>query len=237
MKKIVWHPFLFALAPVISLYEHNKDIVDYNYLTKPLLISIISVVIIFFISKKIIKHKNKTALIVTWLILLFWLFGNLADLFSFFPIIITLLIWVIIFIAVVSLIINSKKDFKNFTTYFNILTIFLLLWPLSSLAYYEYNKSHHDTKQQINTEFEQKTDTLPDIYYLVFDGYASQNTLKNVYDYDNSDFIDYLTDKNFYVAKQSHSNYIQTYLSMNASLRSEERRVGKECRSRWSPYH
>ncbi len=23
----------------------------------------------------------------------------------------------------------------------------------------------------------------------------------------------------------------------NATLRSEERRVGKECRSRWSPYH
>src|SRR2546422_1553951 len=26
-------------------------------------------------------------------------------------------------------------------------------------------------------------------------------------------------------------------LSLEASLRSEERRVGKECRSRWSPYH
>ena len=25
--------------------------------------------------------------------------------------------------------------------------------------------------------------------------------------------------------------------NMNSSLRSEERRVGKECRSRWSPYH
>ena len=25
--------------------------------------------------------------------------------------------------------------------------------------------------------------------------------------------------------------------SSNAVLRSEERRVGKECRSRWSPYH
>ena len=24
---------------------------------------------------------------------------------------------------------------------------------------------------------------------------------------------------------------------INASVRSEERRVGKECRSRWSPYH
>ena len=26
-------------------------------------------------------------------------------------------------------------------------------------------------------------------------------------------------------------------LSLSLSLRSEERRVGKECRSRWSPYH
>ena len=25
--------------------------------------------------------------------------------------------------------------------------------------------------------------------------------------------------------------------SNNAKIRSEERRVGKECRSRWSPYH
>ena len=24
---------------------------------------------------------------------------------------------------------------------------------------------------------------------------------------------------------------------VNTQLRSEERRVGKECRSRWSPYH
>ena len=28
-----------------------------------------------------------------------------------------------------------------------------------------------------------------------------------------------------------------TYRSRKASVRSEERRVGKECRSRWSPYH
>ena len=29
----------------------------------------------------------------------------------------------------------------------------------------------------------------------------------------------------------------QTDLSLAYSPRSEERRVGKECRSRWSPYH
>ena len=38
-------------------------------------------------------------------------------------------------------------------------------------------------------------------------------------------------------AKKSLYNYRAEKLSRPASTRSEERRVGKECRSRWSPYH
>ena len=30
---------------------------------------------------------------------------------------------------------------------------------------------------------------------------------------------------------------VKTYISSRKKERSEERRVGKECRSRWSPYH
>ena len=35
----------------------------------------------------------------------------------------------------------------------------------------------------------------------------------------------------------SFSNIVDLMRDIFASLRSEERRVGKECRSRWSPYH
>src|SRR2546429_694043 len=38
----------------------------------------------------------------------------------------------------------------------------------------------------------------------------------------------------FYTAGESHGQALFAYIS---GLRSEERRVGKECRSRWSPYH
>ena len=31
--------------------------------------------------------------------------------------------------------------------------------------------------------------------------------------------------------------YLVGNLDVNSTYRSEERRVGKECRSRWSPYH
>src|SRR2546429_3163246 len=35
----------------------------------------------------------------------------------------------------------------------------------------------------------------------------------------------------------SSSCSVAHFLALGVSLRSEERRVGKECRSRWSPYH
>src|SRR2546425_1280182 len=33
------------------------------------------------------------------------------------------------------------------------------------------------------------------------------------------------------------ANAFESFQFMNRAMRSEERRVGKECRSRWSPYH
>ena len=44
-------------------------------------------------------------------------------------------------------------------------------------------------------------------------------------------FVRYDTDGNFVALTTADLYLIQCY------LRSEERRVGKECRSRWSPYH
>ena len=52
-------------------------------------------------------------------------------------------------------------------------------------------------------------------YYFYSNGYMAENTT---------------TPDNFYVDR--NGRYVDTNLT-----RSEERRVGKECRSRWSPYH
>ena len=39
------------------------------------------------------------------------------------------------------------------------------------------------------------------------------------------------------VSSTGHMILVDEFVKMNVSERSEERRVGKECRSRWSPYH
>ena len=67
---------------------------------------------------------------------------------------------------------------------------------------------------------------------------TSSSKLDLVYGYDNRQLQDEM--RLFgYNAKKS-SNAVHTGISGNSrgsGIRSEERRVGKECRSRWSPYH
>ena len=47
-------------------------------------------------------------------------------------------------------------------------------------------------------------------------------------------YADFSKDAN---AQIENGNKAAGTRARKASLRSEERRVGKECRSRWSPYH
>jgi hypothetical protein len=67
-------------------------------------------------------------------------------------------------------------------------------------------------------ELEPRQFPLPDIYYLVFDRYANENTLKEYYNYDNSDFLNNLKEKGFFIAHHSNCNHPGTYLSLSSSL-------------------
>jgi len=61
-------------------------------------------------------------------------------------------------------------------------------------------------------------DILPDIYYIVLDGYARSDVLRDIYGYDNEPFLAALRELGFYVADESRSNYTQTALSLAATL-------------------
>ena len=50
------------------------------------------------------------------------------------------------------------------------------------------------------------------------------------------DVDDYQMGKHHLFLKEAFYQHVEQ-LRLNVSERSEERRVGKECRSRWSPYH
>jgi hypothetical protein len=61
----------------------------------------------------------------------------------------------------------------------------------------------------------------PDIYYIILDGYGRADILRDFYSFDNSDFLDYLNNKGFFIASKSCSNYAWTFLSLPSSLNSK----------------
>ncbi len=61
----------------------------------------------------------------------------------------------------------------------------------------------------------------PDVYYIILDGYAREDVLRQLYGFDNRPFLDALTERGFYVADRARSNYAQTRLSLPSSLAME----------------
>jgi hypothetical protein len=58
----------------------------------------------------------------------------------------------------------------------------------------------------------------PDIYVVILDGYARDDTLRDLYSFDNSQFLGELRSRGFFIAEQSLSNYSQTSLSLASLL-------------------
>ena len=132
------------------------------------------------------------------------------------------------------------RDHHEMNLFFNILSVLLLSYSLYSLVIHiadfgivSGGGPRTPKPPQVVTNI--NDENLPDVYYIILDGYGSQDVLKKYYNLDNRDFIDELNKLGFYVASESNTNYIQTSLSLCSSLnfdyiksiRIEERRIRK----------
>ncbi|HEU0224245.1 MAG TPA: sulfatase-like hydrolase/transferase [Steroidobacteraceae bacterium] len=61
----------------------------------------------------------------------------------------------------------------------------------------------------------------PDIYFIVLDGYARADVLREYYGFDNTPFLDGLRTRGFQVADASRSNFSWTFLSLGSALNFE----------------
>ena len=236
MKKRVinLHPFLFALFPVLFLYSYNIGQLLINEIFLPSAIVLgftaIAVPVLWLILK---KDGKKAGIITTVFLVFFFSYGRLYEVIKTWHIgslIIGrhryfVIIWAALFILSAYFLIRTKKDLYNITNILNVIAIILVLIPSVTIGIYKIKTRDVEHSLDINVQEEHigsgNMDDLPDIYYIVLDGYASSSTLKEFYDYDNTEFVDHLEDKGFFIADESISNYPTSYLSLSSSLNLE----------------
>lgn len=218
------HPLLFALYPAIFLYAYNINRFKEYVLITPLLISLIFAGIIFLICSAIIRKLEITTIISTFIILVFFSYSRIkemdvsigSDKILFTSILLSLAVFIF-------LIFRYKHRLKNINKALSILSLILISLAIGNAVFSEIKTGRilwpglgNETNQlQSSTSMQ-----TPDIYYLILDRYAGEQTLKD-YDFDNSDFYNYLKDKGFYIASASTSNYPKTFLSIGSILNME----------------
>ncbi|NPU96325.1 MAG: hypothetical protein HPY51_03810 [Candidatus Omnitrophica bacterium] len=94
-----------------------------------------------------------------------------------------------------------------------ILLAVIFLYPVWEMQKAKLNLSFHD---ELTVDFQ--SGEKPDIYYIILDGYAREDILKDYYQVTDTPLYQYLKDNLFFVADRSHANYAQTSLSLASSL-------------------
>ena len=71
---------------------------------------------------------------------------------------------------------------------------------------------------QTDQELFPTTKNPPNVFYIILDAYGGQQALQEFYNFDNSEFLNQLNERNFNTIDNSKSNYAFTFLSLPASL-------------------
>lgn len=232
-KNIIIHPLLFSILPILAFFENNQDIASLHYLTKPILISILSIIMFFYLINFFINNSIKSGLISSITIISFFFFANFSQLFSWIDIIIpseklyyqniATICYLIILTSLIVLIYKSKKSFQKLNIILNLFSVMVVCLQIFNIINYQIVSSStkiilKPTPDNSDSLEKKPVDNWPDVYYIILDGYGRHDIYQNLYNYDNSTFINYLKSKNFYIAEKSTTNYNKTLLSIPSTL-------------------
>ncbi len=222
------HPLIFASFPILALLVSNLSEVSLSVAVRSLVVSLVAAALLMLILQLLIQDWERAALISSAILILFYSYGhgyillkgiNLHGVYLFrhrtlIPILagggLFILWWVL----------RAPTRVSTATSVLNAACLYLIILSFYQLASFILQTRKSETLVNENTKaLDLKVgNSPPDIYYIILDGYARSDVLKNEYGYDNSDFLNALRGLGFYVANCSQSNYAQTQLSLSSSL-------------------
>ena len=225
--------FIFAVYPIVFLYALNIRETPLSDTVLPIILALILCLMFFLIAKLLFKNNQKAACLTSVFLVLFFSYGHLFDFLRTTPLdkiiqgkqFVLYSIFIIVFFVAAIKIWRSRKSFLHLTKKLNIISILLILVPLFMITsffirnfFVKLPVTEISSGEKFDMSKIRGNKNLPDIYYIILDRYAGEDTLKKIYNYDNTDFLSSLKKKGFYVAFKSQANYADTTHSLVSSF-------------------
>lgn len=228
-KNFIFYPFLFSIYPIIYFYAHNVKELLITDIMLPILITIIFAFIFYVTIGMIFKDFRKSSIVIFMFTLVFFFYGLIFDVITknlalelkhrhVLPTLVFISVYVSYFIYKL----RKEEIIINLNKILSVITISLVVANLFIIAPNEIVKIKlkSSVKNVVNSEIN-LNNQYPDIYYIILDEYASLDTIKKIWGYDNTWFKDELENMGFYVSTNSKSRYTDTRYSIASSLNME----------------
>jgi len=227
-RSLPLHPLLFAAYPVLFLFAANiREQLSVDPMLAPLVAGVAGTLAVLLILRLVFRDWLRAGLATSVMVGLFFSYGHVRT--ASFEIVeggirqrYLLAGWALMLVAgmVVAWRIRPRA-LSSVTTVLNVIAAVLVVMNTVPIVAFQINGLTPRVAAQgepIATVDESSVSRKPDIYYLIFDRYARADTLRDVYGFDNTAFLEELERRGFYVASESNANYYRTVLSLASSL-------------------
>jgi hypothetical protein len=231
MNKIV-STFLWSCAaavyPVIFLWSKNWEEVFKYELLFNFSLFLIAAFVLYLFYFKILRNPFKASIASSLTSIMFFCFGYFFDCesisfkwlnatFRIWNYYVLLPVWVILFFL---LIMGIRKLNESKLSFLYSLQIIIIGTLISCSLFNLFSIAFGKQKASVVTidSATKKPNFCPNMYYIILDEYGREDVLKELYNFDNVEFINFLKKNNFSVAEKSCSNYCCNMLSIPSSF-------------------
>lgn len=206
------HPLFFATVPTLSLFSSNLTLLPGALVWRPFAVSIACVVILWIIASAIWKDLGKGALFASFVFTALCQYSNVTSAVNHNSGAPSALIYTVIVVVLAGLISWKVRATALLNTFSIVLTVLFAGKVVAGIM------KPIGLKAQGGASSRAVGTRLPDVYYIILDGHGREDVLKDLYGIADGTLAQGLRDRGFYVADKSHSNYVQTELSLASSL-------------------
>jgi hypothetical protein len=229
----VLHPFLIGIFPIVSLYSHNVYETGVSAMAWPVTLTLSSTLVVWLVMRLISGDAAKAGLGASLLVASFFGFKEIERACTFAwiwicqfwvyndPVMNPLVVLAILSIAdgaVLFVIFRGWGRPVRWTPALNIFTLILVALPAFGAVSARMREPAATHRKAALPAVAKHRGWMPDIYFIVLDGYARGDVMKELFGFDNGPFLDRLERRGFFVARRSDSNYCQTRLSIASTL-------------------
>lgn len=210
-RPIPIHPFIVSLPMLLTYTQYNIDMTTWGNMLPTYAVTVVLTMLLWGCLLRV-AHNHRTAATITSLLVLgIWVHGDVLPWVR--P------LWLVICVASLVLM-RWHRDGAAMTTFANTLAILSVVpncWQVLV-------NMQADVQPKVAPGYldalpirGRATGELPDVWFIVLDGYGREDVLRELYGYNNW-LVPFLREKGFFVAERGTANYCQTGLAFSSSL-------------------